>query len=204
VCSLQFCFGQGDLQRSNAEVATDLEVALPLLPERTSSPYTLALGGAFLEVPDEGAPVEQVWNQQVDAFGQQFTVATGGGFSKYFQAPDYQQEQVRRYFHQAYQGHPELERLKVAHGIPDVAAVANSSLQGYYAVIGGGSGRMIPGGTSASTPLWGALIVRLAQAPGTPLGNSTPWLYEKAAAREGCLNPVSLSGEAAGREEVYK
>jgi kumamolisin len=121
-----------------------------------SSPYVLACGGTSL-IADVSSGVissETVWNNGVG------TNATGGGVSVFFARPDYQSAC----------GAPESGR-----GVPDVAGVADPRT-GYSVLV---HGKSYPaGGTSAVAPLWSALVARLVQQLGRPLGLLQPLLYK--------------------------
>lgn len=116
-----------------------------------SCPYALACGGTRLE--SSGTSItETVWN---DGPGQG---ATGGGYSADFPTPNWQGTV------NSYRGR----------GVPDVAGDADPET-GYTVLVDGML--QIIGGTSAVAPLWAALIARLNQALGTPLGYINPTLY---------------------------
>jgi kumamolisin len=124
-----------------------------------SSPHALACGGTRLEANPTTGQVftEIVWNNGVGAG------ATGGGVSDVFDRPSWQ----------AAAGVPE-RRGRPGRGVPDVAAVADPQT-GYRVRVDGTD--LVIGGTSAVAPLWAALITRLAQAIGRPLGLLQPTLY---------------------------
>jgi kumamolisin len=123
-----------------------------------SSPHLLGCGGTTLDAdPDTGAvTAETVWN---DGGG-----ATGGGVSVAFDRPQWQAEA----------GVPGSGR-----GVPDVAANADPRT-GYQVRVDGTD--TVIGGTSAVAPLWAALVARLAQAVGRPLGLLAETLYAGTAA----------------------
>ncbi|MFI9385506.1 protease pro-enzyme activation domain-containing protein [Kutzneria sp. NPDC052558] len=121
-----------------------------------SSPHVLSCGGTTLHAdPSTGViDSETVWNNGV---GKN---ATGGGVSVFFPRPDYQ----------SICGTPDGGR-----GVPDVAGVADPRT-GYSVLV---HGKTSPaGGTSAVAPLWAALVARLAQQLGRPLGLLQPLLYK--------------------------
>jgi kumamolisin len=121
-----------------------------------SSPHVLACGGTSLIADGSSGVIssETVWNAGV---GKN---AGGGGVSVFFPRPDYQSAC----------GVPESGR-----GVPDVAGVADPET-GYLVLV---RGRTSPaGGTSAVAPLWSALVARLAQRLGRPLGLLQPLLYK--------------------------
>jgi kumamolisin len=124
-----------------------------------SSPHALACGGTRLDAdPATGAVAsETVWNNG-SAGG-----ATGGGVSDAFGVPDWQ-------------ANVDVPSASGGHGrgVPDVAANADPQT-GYKVRVDGTD--MVIGGTSAVAPLWAALIARLAQANGAPVGLAQPALY---------------------------
>ena len=101
---------------------------------------------------------ETVWNNGAGAG------ATGGGVSEVFAVPSWQRAA----------GVPASSRGTAGRGVPDVAAVADPTT-GYEVLVDGE--KKIYGGTSAVAPLWAALVTRLAQATGGPLGLLHPRLY---------------------------
>jgi kumamolisin len=125
-----------------------------------SSPHVLACGGTRLALTAAGAiSSETVWNDAATGGG-----ATGGGVSKVFPLPTWQ----------AGAGVPAGGR-----GVPDVAANADPA-SGYKIYVDGHAG--VVGGTSAVAPLWAALVCRLAELSGKPLGLVQPALYSGVAA----------------------
>lgn len=125
-----------------------------------SSPHSLACGGTTLEANASTGVVssETVWNNGPSKG------ATGGGVSDAFPQPSWQQA-VRV---------PKLASGATGRGVPDVAAVADPET-GYQIRVDGKD--MVIGGTSAVAPLWAALIARLVQASGKPIGLAQPRLY---------------------------
>lgn len=123
-----------------------------------SSPHVLSCGGTSLTADGSTGAIssEVVWNNGV---GKN---ATGGGVSVFFPRPDYQSAC----------GAPDSGR-----GVPDVAGVADPKT-GYSILV---HGKTSPaGGTSAVAPLWSALVARLVQQLGRPLGLVQPLLYREA------------------------
>ena len=129
-----------------------------------SSPHALACGGTRLEADPATAEVyaETVWNSGPGGG------ATGGGVSDVFARPSWQ----------AAVGVP-VRGARPGRGVPDVAAVADPQT-GYRVRVDGID--LVVGGTSAVAPLWAALVTRLAQALGRPLGLLQPTLYASASA----------------------
>lgn len=125
-----------------------------------SSPYALACGGTTLDAGDGGIDSETVWNETSANEG-----ATGGGVSTAFPLPDWQQSaQV-----------PEAPDGSAGRGVPDVAGDADP-LTGYQVRVDGED--QVIGGTSAVAPLWAALVARLNQQLGAPLGDAHAALYQ--------------------------
>ncbi|WP_399896102.1 S8 family serine peptidase [Streptomyces sp. BBFR51] len=126
-----------------------------------SSPHVLACGGTTLVGDPTSGTIESetVWNTGADG-------ATGGGVSSAFGLPDWQVSA----------GVPNRTGSDApGRGVPDVAANADPAT-GYQILFNGQSGFI--GGTSAATPLWAALVCRLAEGLGRPLGLLAPLLYE--------------------------
>ncbi len=126
-----------------------------------SSPYVLACGGTTLIADPTTNTIhsETTWNTGADG-------ATGGGVSGVFDLPPWQL---------AAGVPPRFGTREQGRGVPDVAANADGQT-GYQILIHGEPGCI--GGTSAATPLWAALICRLAQALDRPLGLLQPLIYQ--------------------------
>ena len=127
-----------------------------------TSPYVLAVGGTTLHArkstKGQTAITEVVWN---DGPGS----GTGGGISDITQVPSWQEGKVPRSVNPG---------NFAGRAIPDVAADADPNT-GYFVRSGGQFG--IVGGTSASAPLWGSLIIRLNALLGHRVGNFNALLY---------------------------
>jgi kumamolisin len=132
-----------------------------------SSPHVLACGGTSLRAdPATGAITsETVWN---DGPGRG---ATGGGVSDVFPVPSWQTAV----------GVPARagSGSVAGRGAPDVAGNADP-VTGYQVLVDGQ--RLVIGGTSAVSPLWSALVCRLAQAANRSFGLMQPLLYAGVAA----------------------
>ncbi|SEA65172.1 S53 family peptidase [Leifsonia sp. 21MFCrub1.1] len=135
-----------------------------------SSPHALACGGTRLEADASTGAVrsEVVWNNGTGGG------ATGGGVSAVFPLPSWQ----------AGVGVPSgadgtdaggARNGAGGRGVPDVSAVADPQT-GYRIRVDGQD--TVIGGTSAVAPLWAALVARLAQSTGKPLGLLQPRLYD--------------------------
>ena len=125
------------------------------------SPFVLACGATSL--PRNG--IETVWND----LGQ-CRAATGGGVSVHFSRPKYQEGCDVPV-------NPTQGVARQGRGVPDVAASADVRW-GYEIIY---KGQALPAGaTSASTPIWAALIARFNQGLGRRLGHVNPLFYRLA------------------------
>ena len=123
-----------------------------------ASPGVLGCGGTTLSVDPTH---ETVW-------GGSGRGATGGGVSGTFPLPAYQSSV----------GVPrQADTGRAGRGVPDVAANADPAT-GYRIRVDGQE--IVLGGTSAVAPLWTALVCRLVQALGDPLGAPHAALYAEA------------------------
>lgn len=126
-----------------------------------SSPLAIGCGGTTLSSLRDSILDETVWNTFAN-YGQ----ATGGGFSKIFVKPDWQS----------------LDAAPLApgivgeqgRGVPDMVGNANPST-GYLLQVHGKT--TVIGGTSAIAPLFSALIARINQSLGKPVGYINPLIY---------------------------
>jgi kumamolisin len=139
----------------------------------SSSPYALACGGTSLQASGSTIRSEVVWN---DGAGNG---ASGGGISSFFALPSWQTGLDA----QNNQGQSTALTMR---GVPDVAGDADPATG--YAVRIDGTDTVI-GGTSAVAPLWAALVARLNQASGKPVGFLNPQLYQ---------NPTALRDITSG------
>ena len=125
------------------------QVSLP-----ASDPLVLAVGGTILDAAYPAGTYlgEMAWNDGDDA--------SGGGYSSLFPRPAYQDG---------------LARAGATRGVPDVAANADS---GTAMAIEYSDGELRSAtGTSASTPLWAAVIALADQHAGRHLGYVNPAIY---------------------------
>ena len=128
-----------------------------------SSPFALACGGTTLQGSGGNITSETVWNEIANQAG-----ATGGGVSKAFPLPAYQQAA----------NVPKQPQANFAgRGVPDIAGDADP-VTGYQVRVNGQN--VVIGGTSAVSPLWAALVARLNQELGKPVGFLNPKLYSTA------------------------
>ncbi|MBT1002621.1 peptidase S53 [Paenarthrobacter sp. DKR-5] len=144
-----------------------------------SSPHVLACGGTRLDAdPGTGSVrAETVWNDGPRS-------ATGGGYSDVFPAPAWQSGLAAHGRHRR----PSGPAARQGRGVPDVSAVADPQT-GYKVRVDGKD--MVIGGTSAVAPLWAALVARLAQASGRPLGLLQPLLYRPAAGSSAAFRDIT-------------
>lgn len=154
-----------------------------------SCPYVTAVGGTT-DMADEKAATKST----IDISGQVYYVASGGGFSNLFTAPGYQSSAVdnytSNYVPDSYSGYSSYNPK--GRGIPDVSAFSVKFPTVY-------AGLSVPiGGTSASTPLWAAVVTLLNDyeaSKGRPtLGFLNPWLYSL----DKGLNDITKGGNNVG------
>ncbi len=145
----------GDNGSTDGQTDNMLHVDFP-----ASSAYALACGGTTLVGSGNSISSETVWNESANNEG-----ATGGGVSKYFALPAYQNSA----------GVPAQPEANFAgRGVPDVAGDADPSTG--YAVRVDGQDETV-GGTSAVAPLWAALIALINQQRGKSAGFVNAALY---------------------------
>jgi len=131
-----------------------------------SSSFVLGCGGTTLQASNGQIVNEETWNNQ-PAGG-----ATGGGVSDVFPLP-------------AWQDGFDVPLPSVqagGRGVPDVSGDADPST-GYNILVDGE--RAVFGGTSAVAPLWAALVARINQAIGKPIGFLNPLIYAQAVEASG-------------------
>ncbi len=130
-----------------------------------SDPLVLGAGGSSLTASHgTGAwQGETAWGLPYGNPGSAFQ-ASGGGFSRLFPRPGYQD------------GGPGIRSTR---GVPDVSADA-SGHTGMAIVLSGDGQTMVrnSGGTSASAPIWAALIALADQYAGRHLGLVNPAIYQ--------------------------
>ncbi len=145
----------GDQGASDGSASGALEVDFP-----ASAPGALGCGGTTLTLAGSSIASETTWNELARGEG-----ATGGGVSQFFALPSFQDGV----------GVPTAPNGFAGRGVPDVAADADPAT-GYSVLVDGQP--IVLGGTSAVAPLWAALLARLDQLLGAPLGFAAPRLYE--------------------------
>jgi subtilase family serine protease len=130
-----------------------------------SDPLTLAAGGTSLQASrTTGAYLgETAWN--IPPAGGSSPKASGGGFSRLFPRPAYQDG---------------IAGIGATRGVPDVAADADPDTGMALAFGDGSQDHIVIGasGTSAAAPLWAAVIALADQYAGRPLGFVNPAIYQ--------------------------
>ncbi|HMK39853.1 MAG TPA: S53 family peptidase [Bacteroidota bacterium] len=147
------CAAAGDQGSSDSETDGKVHADFP-----SSSPFVLACGGTRLTVKGTAIQSEVVWHESSDS-------ATGGGVSDVFPLPDYQKKAGVP---------PSVSSGFKGRGLPDVAGDADPQT-GYNVLVDGQ--QLVIGGTSAVAPLMAALIARVNQVKGKPVGFIHPTLY---------------------------
>ena len=146
--------------------------------------------------------------QVTDPESASFGFPSGGGFSNVFPRPHYQTHAVSNYFQRA---HAQLDKLgpnrfnRSGRGIPDVSA------NGFPTVIAINGSFALSGGSSASTPIFAAMIAavndaRFAAGKG-PVGFINPAVRSTFSARctihdaraDECARSTALLSELCGR-----
>jgi subtilase family serine protease len=144
-------------------VDSDPVVGVSLL---ASDPLALAAGGTSLQASHTtGAYLgETAWNSPPDPPARPTSQASGGGFSKLFRRPTYQDS---------------VPGIGAFRGVPDVAADAVRTTGMTLAATDGGQNYILVGasGTSAAAPFWAAVIALADQYAGRHLGFVNPAIY---------------------------
>ena len=151
-----------------------------------ASPYVLAVGGTLLRTGPKRS--ERAWKDG-DGLRADNGGSTGGGVSTRIARPAWQS---------GLDIAPVNPGQQAGRIVPDVAANASANT-GYFVVAGGQ--QEISGGTSASAPLWAALVARMNQqlaASGKRVGYLTPLLYGAASAGGGPLGKAGCNDIASG------
>jgi kumamolisin len=162
------CCSSGDFGAHNTpEPARLRHVNFP-----ASSPAVLACGGTTLVAQGGEISGERAWKQILG--GQ--PLASGGGMSGFFPTPAYQSRLELPAAAGTWRA-PGLGEDFRGRWLPDVAA--NADFTSAVALRLAGQ-EVVGGGTSAATPIWAALVARLAACLGRPLGGLNPTLYRLA------------------------
>jgi len=135
-----------------------------------ADPLVLGAGGSTLNASHQtGRWISETgWGLPYGTTGSAFQ-ASGGGFSRLFSRPGYQDG---------------VPGTRAARGVPDVSADANGHT-GMTIAISEGSKYLIrnSGGTSASAPIWAAIMALADQYAGRHLGFVNPAIYRIARSR---------------------
>ncbi|MGB8495755.1 MAG: S53 family peptidase [Candidatus Acidiferrum sp.] len=131
----------------------------PTVDFPAASPYVVGCGGTKLTISGAAIGSEQAWNELAANEG-----ATGGGVSKIFALPSYQQSA----------NVPKAPNGFAGRGVPDVAGDADPET-GYNVFVDGQ--QTVIGGTSAVAPLWAGLLARINESLGTNVGYVNALLY---------------------------
>ncbi|KAK5111709.1 hypothetical protein LTR85_011754 [Meristemomyces frigidus] len=156
-----------------------------------SCPFVTSVGGTT-NMAGETAATQQTITGLISKLSY---TASGGGFSNLFERPAFQDGTVQSYIseHIPATYYNKSGFNPSGRGIPDVSAFSTN-----FPVVWEGITFPI-GGTSASTPLWAAVITLLndyeASKGRPPLGFLNPWLYSLS---EGALKDITTGGNNAG------
>lgn len=154
------CVSSGDDGSGDAVGDAHAHVDFP-----SSSPFVLSVGGTMI-TGTAAKPIEQVWWVSPGERNGHGGGAGGGGVSVVFNRPSWQNVTVKSVNQPSIDGRV----------IPDVCALAGPPLYDLIFV-----GKDFPnGGTSASTPLWAALLARInaSLVPAKQQRFLTPLLYQ--------------------------
>ncbi|MDI1442739.1 S53 family peptidase [Polyangium sp. 6x1] len=185
ILGITICLPSGD-SGSIFPMAQGMFSAPSLVYFPGSSPWVLCCGGTTLILDEQGARKDEVvWNRLADtmllAYGDAGSIAnlgsSSGGVSRYFERPEWQARAsvpVRTFATFRDWVFTEPASTFAGRGCPDVAAHADF-FDGYRIFVDGAYRH--GGGTSASTPLFAALVARLCQGVGRRLGFLNPLLY---------------------------
>lgn len=148
-----------------------------------SDPLVTGVGGTqlFANLTTGAYKGEVVWNEE-EQFGSR--AVGGGGFSKYFGRPGFQQGV----------GH------LPGRGVPDIsydAAIDHGVLVAYSVNQPAGS-FFIFGGTSSGSPQWAGLAAIADQKNGRDLGTINPSLYSIARSQPGAFHDITAGNNSAG------
>jgi len=163
------CASSGDEGAMNGSTDGTPTVNFP-----ASSPHVLSCGGSTVHETSGESMQESAWNCTLHGMRG----ATGGGVSRSFETPAWQQE------HNV----PLAPNGSKGRGVPDVAGPADPH-RGCAIVVGGES--CSSAGTSAVAPLWAALVACANAALGARCGYITPLLYELSTGQANPLHEIT-------------
>ena len=130
--------------------------SVPTVNFPASDPYVLSVGGTSLSFLNNNAIVQEGWGGNISGK----TYGSGGGYSKYFSRPAYQNG---------------VKNITDMRGVPDVAMDADN-YTGIQVITGGGQYQI--GGTSIGAPIWSAVIALIDSAENSTIGNPDPLFYQ--------------------------
>ncbi|GER88822.1 hypothetical protein KDW_29840 [Dictyobacter vulcani] len=159
---ITFLASAGDSGVSNPDV-NNITYPFPTVGFPANSPLVTAVGGTSLFADTSGNyQSETVWNQGVGS-------STGGGYSRFYRAPQYQQKYLPATVNNQSHGF---------RGVPDIAFNGDplTSIPVYLGFMPQ-PGYFMFGGTSAGAPQWAGLIADANQMAGHPLGSLNETLY---------------------------
>ena len=156
------CVASGDNGSSDGVNDGNNHVDFP-----ASSSFALGCGGTTLQASNKQIVNETVWDNLPAGGG-----ATGGGVSDAFPLPTWQ--------HGFEVPAPTVQGG--GRGVPDVSGDADPAT-GYNILVDGENA--VFGGTSAVAPLWAALVARINQQMGKPVGFLNPLIYAQAVEASG-------------------
>ncbi|EME80354.1 uncharacterized protein MYCFIDRAFT_208562 [Pseudocercospora fijiensis CIRAD86] len=187
--TLIFSSGNNGAQ-GNQPDRVHLDIFEPKFP--ASCPYVTSVGGTT-NLADEMAATQQTVQGVVNKAS---LIASGGGFSNYFERPDYQSAVVPLYIaDHVPSSYRDVSGFNASgRGIPDLSAFSTS-----FPVVTKNL-LLAVGGTSAAAHLWGAIITLLndyEMSRGRPtLGFINPWLYSLP---NGTLHDITQGGNNSGQ-----
>jgi kumamolisin len=158
---ITICVASGDDGTGDEETDRRAHLDFP-----SASPFALAVGGTML-LHEAGKVTEQVWWESPGKRVGKRGGSTGGGVSAIFPRPKWQDVRIASLNRKKFDGRV----------VPDVTALAGPP--GYDMIFKGKTD--YGGGTSASAPLWAALIARVNALlpPDKRQRYLTPLLYQK-------------------------
>lgn len=124
---------------------------LSFLSHQNSCPYITSIGATMLAQSTNGS---SIGSSTIETVAHAERWASSGGFSWTFPTPDYQKDAVAAYFADHDPGRSESYN-RSGRGFPDVAALGKNLAVAVLGELG------VADGTSAATPLWGAMINRV-------------------------------------------
>ncbi len=182
----------GDSGSANTNDATQRYFHYPTVNFPASSPLVTSVGGTSLLTSSSGGYVgESAWDDATTSNG-----ATGGGVSRMFPAPRYQQPLP-----------PQIRRVLAGHrGVPDVSWDADPFTGVLIRCTSSPGCEDFPnfrgwaliGGTSAGAPQWAGLVADAASAVGHPLGGINTFLYRAGRQHRGFHDVSNGSNSYAG------